>query len=47
VLGISPITPRFVRNFLPESTSGIPGAIAAYVQAVKTGAFPAPEHCYA
>ena len=47
VLGISPITPRFVKNFLPESTAGIPGAIAAYVKAVKSGAFPAPEHCYA
>ncbi len=47
VLGISPITPRFVKNFLPESTTGIPGAIAAYVKAVKTGVFPAPEHGYA
>jgi 3-methyl-2-oxobutanoate hydroxymethyltransferase len=46
-LGISPITPRFVKNFLAESTGGIPGAIAAYVTAVKTGAFPAPEHTYA
>lgn len=46
-LGISPITPRFIKNFLPESTTGIPGAIAAYVKAVKSGAFPAPEHTYA
>lgn len=46
LLGISPITPRFVKNFLPESTSGIPGAIAAFVSAVKDGRFPAPEHCY-
>jgi 3-methyl-2-oxobutanoate hydroxymethyltransferase len=46
VLGISPITPRFVKNFLPESTTGIPGAITAYVKAVKSGVFPAPEHCY-
>lgn len=45
-LGISPITPRFVKNFLAESKSGIPGAIAAYVAAVKSGAFPAPEHTY-
>ncbi len=46
VLGISPINPKFVKNFLPESTNGIPGAIVAYVQAVKSGSFPAPEHCY-
>lgn len=46
VLGISPITPRFVKNFLPESTSGIPGALAAYVKAVRAGTFPGPEHCY-
>lgn len=46
VLGISPITPRFVKNFLPESTTGIPGALAAYVKAVKAGTFPGPEHCY-
>ena len=46
VLGISPITPKFVRNFLPDSTEGIPGAISAYITAVREGAFPAPEHCY-
>ena len=46
VLGISPITPKFVKNFLLESNNGIPGAIAAYVQAVKSGAFPGPEHSF-
>jgi 3-methyl-2-oxobutanoate hydroxymethyltransferase len=46
LLGISPITPRFVKNFLLESSQGIPGAIAAYVKAVKEQRFPAPEHCY-
>ena len=46
VLGISPITPKFVKNFLLESGDGIPGAIAAYVQAVKGGSFPAAEHCF-
>lgn len=46
VLGISPITPRFVKNFLPESTTGIQGAIAAYVAAVKQQRFPAAEHSY-
>lgn len=45
-LGISPITPRFVKNFLSESDDGIAGAIRAYVQAVKSGSFPAAQHCY-
>jgi 3-methyl-2-oxobutanoate hydroxymethyltransferase len=46
VLGISPITPRFVKNFLPESNSGIQGAIAAYVAAVKQQRFPDDQHSY-
>jgi 3-methyl-2-oxobutanoate hydroxymethyltransferase len=46
VLGISPITPKFVKNFLTDSSAGIPGAIEAYVEAVKNGSFPAPQHCY-
>lgn len=46
LLGIAPITPKFVKNFLLDSPSGIPGAIEAYVNAVKTGVFPAPEHSY-
>lgn len=45
-LGISPITPKFVKNFLPESGDGISGAVRAYVEAVKSGAFPAEEHCF-
>jgi 3-methyl-2-oxobutanoate hydroxymethyltransferase len=45
-LGISPITPRFVKNFLTDSRAGIPGAIAAYVAAVKAGSFPTDEHSY-
>ena len=44
-LGISPITPKFVKNFL-AGTDGIPGAVKAYVQAVKNGDFPADEHCF-
>ena len=46
LLGISPITPKFVKNFLEESADGIPGAIAAFVKAVKDGTFPGPEHAY-
>ncbi|MFM1895396.1 MAG: hypothetical protein RLZZ385_470 [Pseudomonadota bacterium] len=45
-LGISPITPKFVKNFLLGSPNGIPGAIEAYVKAVKSGSFPAVEHCF-
>ena len=36
---------RFVRNFMAGQPS-IGAAVAAYVQAVKDGSFPAPEHCY-
>ena len=36
---------RFVRNFL-QGQAGIDGAFGAYVQAVREGAFPAPEHCF-
>ncbi|HRE17863.1 MAG TPA: 3-methyl-2-oxobutanoate hydroxymethyltransferase, partial [Rhodocyclaceae bacterium] len=36
---------RFVRNFM-DGHSSVADAIAAYVQAVKDGSFPAPEHCY-
>ena len=35
--------PRFVKDFMPDAKS-IPEAIANYVQAVKTGQFPAKEH---
>ena len=27
-------------------TGSIPGAVKAYVHAVKNGSFPAPEHCF-
>ena len=46
VLGISPITPRFVKNFLIESKNGIPGAIEGYVEAVKGKTFPTKDHCF-
>jgi 3-methyl-2-oxobutanoate hydroxymethyltransferase len=36
---------RFVRNFM-EGAASIDGAVTAYVQAVKDGSFPAPEHTY-
>jgi 3-methyl-2-oxobutanoate hydroxymethyltransferase len=37
--------PRFVRDFLGTGGS-IPGALRAYVEAVKSGEYPAPEHGY-
>ncbi len=46
VLGVSPITPKFVKNFLQDSKDGIPGAIRDYVAAVKDQSFPATEHTF-
>ena len=37
--------PRFVKNFMEGATS-VPEALALYVQAVKEGKYPAPEHCF-
>ena len=46
MLGVYPgRKPRFTKDFMPGAGS-IEGAVTAYVQAVKTGAFPAPENCY-
>ena len=46
MLGITPDrVPKFVRNFL-EDAGSVPAAIRAYVEAVKDGSFPAPEHCF-
>ncbi len=47
LLGLTPFegkAPRFVKNFM--SDGGIEGAVRAYVKAVKSGDFPAPEHCF-
>ncbi len=37
--------PRFVRNFMHGSPSP-QEAVSRYVQAVKSGEYPAPEHCF-
>ena len=37
--------PRFVRNFMSGSASN-QEALSRYVQAVKSGEYPAPEHCF-
>ena len=43
----SPYGPaRFVKDFLAGSSDGIAGAFKAYVDAVKSGRYPAPEHCF-
>jgi 3-methyl-2-oxobutanoate hydroxymethyltransferase len=48
MLGLTPPEqrPRFVADFLADSGT-IPGALAAYVEAVRTGRFPGAEHCLA
>ena len=37
--------PKFVKDFLAEGGS-VAGAVRAYVQAVRDGSFPGPEHLY-
>ena len=47
MLGITPgRRPKFSKNFLTGHDS-LQAAVAAYVAAVKSGAFPGPEHCMA
>ncbi len=43
LLGISPRLPRFSKNFLTES-GNVLSALEAYASAVRTGAFPEPDH---
>lgn len=45
MLGISQRLPKFSKNFL-EQTDSIQEAIIAYGNDVRSGAFPAPEHCF-
>lgn len=46
MLGLYPHPPKFSKNFMPGADS-IAGALTAYVQAVKSGGFPLPEHGFA
>ncbi len=47
LLGLYPgKSAKFVKNYLDGNRHGIHGAISDYVDEVKTGAFPAAEHCY-
>jgi 3-methyl-2-oxobutanoate hydroxymethyltransferase len=43
LIGISGWSPKLAKNFLKDS-GDIGAAVSAYVRAVKTGAFPGPEH---
>jgi len=46
MLGITPgRRPRFARDFMAGQPH-IRAAVASYIEAVKSGAFPAPEHCF-
>jgi 3-methyl-2-oxobutanoate hydroxymethyltransferase len=46
LLGIYPgKPPKFAKNFL-AGADGIQAAVEQYVKAVKSGAFPAAEHCF-
>jgi 3-methyl-2-oxobutanoate hydroxymethyltransferase len=46
MLGVFPgKTARFVRNFM-QGAAAIDQAVTAYVNAVRDGSFPGPEHCY-
>ena len=49
MLGITPASirvPKFVKNFMPDSTGGLSGAFEAYSEAVRNGSFPGPEHTF-
>ncbi|MEK7990078.1 MAG: 3-methyl-2-oxobutanoate hydroxymethyltransferase [Thiotrichaceae bacterium] len=45
MLGMFDKSPSFAKNFLQDADS-IPAALAAYVQAVKSGEFPSVEHSF-
>ena len=49
LLGVTPSSiraPKFVKNFLSESTDGIPGAFRAFVEAVHEERFPELAHSF-
>ncbi len=45
MLGFSPRIPKFTKNFLSD-TGDVQLALKAYADAVRSGEFPAPEHCF-
>lgn len=46
ILGVSPIRPKFVKNFLEGAGGNIASAIQHYADDVREGRFPGPEHCF-
>ncbi len=47
LLGLYPgKTAKFVKNYLKGNPDGVQGALKGYVKDVKSGKFPAKEHCY-
>ncbi len=45
LLGITPNAPRFSKNFMADSNS-IADAVNRYIKDVKSGEFPAEQHCF-
>lgn len=45
LLGLTERVPKFVQNFM-ASEGSVQGALQAFVQAVKSGAYPTDEHTY-
>ncbi len=45
MLGLYPHAPKFSKNFM-EGAGSVAAAFSAYVQAVKSGAFPGAEHSF-
>jgi 3-methyl-2-oxobutanoate hydroxymethyltransferase len=45
MLGLTPRAPRFVRNFM-QGAGTVQQAIGNYRNAVLSGEFPGPEHCF-
>jgi 3-methyl-2-oxobutanoate hydroxymethyltransferase len=45
LLGLTAKPPRFAKDFM-QGADGLAGAIRNYVAAVKSGAFPGPEHSF-
>ena len=46
ILGLSPFTPKFVKNFLSESGGDVRGALSSFGESVRAGSFPGPEHSF-
>jgi 3-methyl-2-oxobutanoate hydroxymethyltransferase len=45
LLGLTPKPPRFAKDFM-QGAGSLAAAIRAYVEAVKAGTFPGPEHSF-